>query len=221
MNQEMVTQAIKKHKVVAILRGIERESVEPVIDALYEGGIRLLEITFNQKSLSKLQDTAAAISYAKKKYGNSMYVGAGTVMSVEEVICAENAGASFILSPNVNERVLRAAVERNMCAVPGAMTPTEIVTAYEAGAAFVKLFPAGNMGLAYCKAVMAPINHIPLMAVGGIGLDNLRDYLCAGFESVGVGSSLTCREMIRNKEYSRLSSLAAEYMQAATAKKNL
>ena len=69
MNQEMVTQAIKKHKVVAILRGIERESVEPVIDALYEGGIRLLEITFNQKSLSKLQDTAAAISYAKKKYG--------------------------------------------------------------------------------------------------------------------------------------------------------
>lgn len=73
------------------------------------------------------------------------------------------------------------------------MTPTEIVTAYEAGAAFVKLFPAGNMGLAYCKAVMAPINHIPLMAVGGIGLDNLRDYLCAGFESVGVGSSLTCQ----------------------------
>lgn len=221
MNQEMVTEAIKKHKVVAILRGIERESIEPVIDALYEGGIRLLEITFNQKSLSKLQDTAAAISYAKKKYGNSMYVGAGTVMSVEEVVCAENAGASFILSPNVNERVLRAAVERNMCAVPGAMTPTEIVTAYEAGAAFVKLFPAGNLGLAYCKAVMAPINHIPLMAVGGIGLDNLHDYLCAGFECVGVGSSLTDRELIRNKEYSRLSLLAAEYMLAASAKGSL
>ncbi len=220
MNQEMVTEAIKRHKVVAILRGIERESIEPVIDALYEGGIRLLEVTFNQKSVTKLQDTAAAISYAEKKYGNSMYVGAGTVMSVEEVVCAESAGAGFILSPNVNERVLRAAVERNMCAVPGAMTPTEIVTAYEAGAAFVKLFPAGNLGLAYCKAVMAPINHIPLMAVGGIGLDNLRDYLCAGFECVGVGSSLTCREMIRNKEYSRLALLAAEYVQAAAVKKN-
>lgn len=210
-----VLEATKKHRVTAILRGIEPAKFAPVVDALYAGGIRLLEVTFNQKSPTKLEDTAAAIRYAKETYGEELYVGAGTVMSVEEVAAAKAAGAEFILAPNVNVRVIQAAVAAGMCAIPGAMTPTEVAQAYDAGAEIIKLFPAGNLGLGYCKAIMAPLNHIPMIAVGGVDDRNLPDFLKAGFIGAGIGSNLTNKEMIRTGDYAGLRTLAEAYMQAA------
>lgn len=210
-----ILEATKKHRVTAILRGIDTEHLQPVVEALFAGGIRLLEVTFNQKSPSRLEDTAAAIRWAKDTYGEELYVGAGTVMRVEEVLAARQAGAEFILAPNVDEQVIRAAVEQGMCAIPGAMTPTEIARAYDAGAEIIKLFPAGNLGLSYCKAVMAPLNHIPMIAVGGVDQHNLPDFLKAGFLGAGIGSSLTDRALIQKGDYAGLKALAEEFVAAA------
>lgn len=210
-----ILEATKQHRITAILRGIDEAHMAPVVDALYAGGIRLLEITFNQKSPDRLEQTAAAIRYAKQAYGDSLRVGAGTVMSVEEVLTAQEAGAEFILAPNVNLNVIRAAVDAGLCAIPGAMTPTEVAAAYEAGAEIIKLFPAGNLGLGYCKAIMAPLNHIPMIAVGGVDDKNLPEFLKVGFIGAGIGSSLTNKDMIARGDYASLQALAARYVAAA------
>lgn len=154
-----ILEATRQHRITAILRGIQPECIKPVVQALFDGGIRLLEVTFNQKSPSRLEDTAGAIQWAKEAFGEELYVGAGTVMSQQEVLAAKQAGAEFILAPNVDEQIIRLAVEQGMCAIPGAMTPTEIARAYAAGAEIIKLFPAGNLGLGYCKAVGPAESH--------------------------------------------------------------
>lgn len=210
-----ILEAMKQYRITAILRGIDREHLEPVVEALYAGGIRLLEITFNQGSATRLEDTAAAIARVKEIYGDRLHVGAGTVMSVEEVAAAHRAGAEFILAPNVDRAVIRAAVDRGLCAIPGAMTPTEIAGAYAAGAEIIKLFPAGNLGLGYCKAVMAPLNHIPMIAVGGVDQHNLPAFLKAGFLGAGIGSNLTDRRLIQAGDYQGLKALAEEFVAAA------
>ena len=215
MMNESVLEAMKQYRVTAILRGIPREKLGPVTEALYGGGIRLLEITFNQKSPSRLEDTAEAIRFVKETYGDALRAGAGTVMSREEVLAAKQAGAEFILAPNVDRQVIRTAVEQGLCAIPGAMTPTEIADAYAMGAQIVKLFPAGNLGLGYCKAVMAPLNHIPMIAVGGVDQHNLPAFLKAGFLGAGVGSCLTDRKLIEQGDYAVLKALAGEFVAAA------
>lgn len=212
MNQ--LVEIIKKEKIVAILRGVPGEKMEQVITALYNGGIRVLEITFNQKSETRHEETGGAIRLAKKLFPD-MCVGAGTTMSVEDVQAAYDAGAQFILAPDVNEAVIKKAVELGMLAVPGAMTPTEIATAHRHGAEIVKLFPAGNFGTAYVKAITAPISHIPLMAVGGIDLNNMKDFLNAGICSVGMGSCLTDKKMIENNDWTALTELTKKYVEAA------
>ena len=213
--KNVILNATKEHKITAILRGIENDRVCHVIDALYDGGIRLLEVTFNQKSVTKYEDTAYAISYAREKYAGRMYVGAGTVMSLRDLEVAFQSGAEFILTPNVNLEVIKKAVELGISAIPGAMTPSEVAVSYEAGAELVKLFPAGNLGLSYCKAIMAPINHIPMIAVGGVDDKNVGDFLEAGFMGVGIGSSLTNKTMIENQDYEGIRSLARHYMEMA------
>lgn len=210
-----ILEAMKQYRITAILRGIDREHLEPVVEALYAGGIRLLEITFNQGSATRVEDTSAAIARVKEIYGDRLHVGAGTVMSVEEVTAARQAGAEFILAPNVDEVVIRASVEQGLCAIPGAMTPTEIAMAYAAGAQIIKLFPAGNLGLGYCKAVMAPLNHIPMIAVGGVDQHNLPSFLKAGFLGAGIGSNLTDRRLIQAGDYQGLKALAEEFVAAA------
>ena len=208
-----LVEIIKKERIVAILRGIPAEKMEPVITALYNGGIRVLEITFNQKSATRHEETGSAIRLAKKLFPD-MHVGAGTTMSVEDAQAAYDAGAEFILAPDVNEAVIRKAVELGMLAVPGALTPTEIATGHRCGAEVVKLFPAGNFGIPYVKAITAPVSHIPLMAVGGIDLNNMKDFLNAGICSVGIGSCLTDKKLIENNDWEALTELTKKYVEA-------
>lgn len=210
-----IAEQIREKKVIAILRGVPGGQIVDVARALADGGIGLLEITFNQKSPARVAETAAAIAAVKKELGDRMAIGAGTVMSVEEVHGAKEAGASFILAPNVDETVIRESIACGMDAVPGALTPSEIADAWRYGAAVVKFFPAGNMGLSYCKAVMAPINHIPMIAVGGVNDQNLPDFLKLGFIGAGIGSSLTDKKLIADRNYAALTQLAQRYLAAA------
>lgn len=213
--EKRILKQIEEHRIIAILRGVPGEKIVDVAQALYDGGIRLLEITFNQKSATKLEDTKHAIMAVKERMGDKMTIGAGTVMSVEEVHAAKEAGASFALAPNADEAVIKEIVACKMEAIPGAMTPTEIANSYSWGASVVKLFPAGNLGLSYCKAVMAPINHVPMIAVGGVDDKNLGEFLRAGFVGAGIGSSLTDKNMIAEGRYEELKALAQEYVKAA------
>ena len=208
--EKKIESLIKEHKIIAILRGVPSEKIVDVAKALYDGGIRLLEITFNQKSETKLIDTPNAIRAVREVLGDKMVIGAGTVMSVEEVRAAKEAGASFALAPNGDETVIKETES-----IPGAMTPSEIADAYRYGASVVKLFPAGNLGLSYCKAVMAPINNVPMIAVGGVDDKNLPDFLKAGFIGLGIGSSLTNKKMIEEGRYDELKALAEVYVKAA------
>ena len=213
--EKKIESLIKEHKIIAILRGVPSEKIVDVAKALYDGGIRLLEITFNQKSETKLIDTSNAIRAVREALGDKMVIGAGTVMSVEEVRAAKEAGASFALAPNVDETVIKETVACGLESIPGAMTPSEIADAYRCGASVVKLFPAGNLGLSYCKAVMAPINNVPMIAVGGVDDKNLPDFLKAGFIGLGIGSSLTNKKMIEEGRYDELKALAEVYVKAA------
>jgi len=201
---------IRTHRIIAILRGVPDEKILPVAKALWAGGIRLLEITFNQKS-GEDRNTLQAVHYVRSQMPDQLYVGAGTVMSPAQAEEAAKAGAQFILAPDTNPAVISAANEHDIAAVPGALTPTEIARAYRYGAAAVKLFPAGNFGIDYIKAVTAPLSYIPLIAVGGVDVQNAAQFLQAGMLGVGVGSNMTPNTMIQSEDYDGLSALAKQY----------
>ena len=215
MKREEMVRVVEEERLIAIMRGVEKGRATAAAEAMYRGGIRCLEVTFNQPSDTRISDTKEIISGLKLKFGSRLLIGAGTVMSVGEVQAAYESGASFILAPNVDPAVLSEAKRLGLASIPGALTPTEIVWAYAQEAALVKLFPAGCMGLSYYKAISAPLNHIPLLAVGGIGQDNLADYLEAGFTGAGVGSSLVDGRMIREERFDELEELARQFVDRA------
>jgi len=210
-NRETVKEWIYEHKIVAIARRVKPEDMVNTAKALYEGGIRSLEITFDQTSDTCIADTAVSISQVKEALGDQMCVGAGTVMTVEQAEAAKEAGADFALAPDTNVDVIRKINELGMVSVPGALSPTEIATAYHAGATIVKLFPADTLGLSYVKAVRGPISHVPLMAVGGVSLDNFKDFLESGFTSVGIGSNIVRNDLIEKGEFEKIRELAKAY----------
>ena len=144
-----------------------------------------------------------------------MVFGAGTVTSVHMLELAKNAGAQFVVSPDTNEAVIRATVAAGMVSMPGALTPTEILTAHSYGADFVKLFPAATQGIAYFKAVTAPLNHIRLLAVGGVNEKNTADFLAAGAVGVGVGGNLVNKTWIANGEFDKIVAVAKEFTKNA------
>lgn len=210
-NREIVKEWIYEHKIVAIARRVKPEDMVNTAKALFEGGIRSLEITFDQASDTCIADTAVSISQVKEALGDQMCVGAGTVMTVEQAEAAKEAGADFALAPDTNVDVIRKINELGMVSVPGALSPTEIATAYHAGATIVKLFTADTLGLSYVKAVRGPISHVPLMAVGGVSLDNFKDFLDSGFTSVGIGSNIVRNDLIEKGEFEKIRELAKAY----------
>ena len=207
MKQETIS-AIKENKIIAIVRGAGREDCIKLTAALYEGGIRLIEFTYNQNEPASWSETAGIIETLKEEYGEKMKIGAGTVTSEKLVrLTAEHKG-EFIVAPNTNPAVIKTAGELGLVSVPGAMTPTEILTAWDSGADFVKLFPASCLGLGYFKAIRAPINHVPLIATEGINEKNARPFLEAGAAAVGVGGMLANGRLMAEGRYDEITAAA-------------
>ncbi|WP_233530903.1 bifunctional 4-hydroxy-2-oxoglutarate aldolase/2-dehydro-3-deoxy-phosphogluconate aldolase [Paenibacillus alkalitolerans] len=171
-------------KLVAIVRGLPKRLALPFTQALYDAGVKVLEFTMNSG------DAAEIIEEVQARFGKVMWIGAGTVTDMETAVAAKQAGASFFVSPNVDEDVIRFANEQGIAMIGGAMTPTEIVKAHRAGSAYVKVFPCGSLGTSYFKELQGPLSHIPMIAVGGVTMSNAREYLQAGAAALGVGSSL-------------------------------
>ena len=145
MAQEIL-QKILDGKVIAIVRGIGSKDIVKLAEAMEKGGINCIEVTFDQTSSETIAETKKSIAAIKEHLGDRVYVGAGTVMTVEQVHMAVEAGAEYIISPNVNEAVIRETKKLDKVSIPGAMTPTEAAAAYEYGADIVKMFPAGVLG---------------------------------------------------------------------------
>ena len=212
--RETVIAGIEREKVIAIVRGAGAEACRKVADALYQGGIRLMEVTFDQKDPDSFPATAGAIAEIAKAYDGRMLVGAGTVTTPELVDLTAKAGGRYIISPDVNEAVIRRTRELGLVSLPGAMTPTEILTAHRAGADFVKVFPAGELGTGYLKAVRAPISHVKLLAVGGINERNAAGFLKAGAVGLGVGGNLANKEWIAAGDFDKITAAARILLEA-------
>lgn len=211
MRKEEVIRKIEEQKIIAIIRGLDTETVAKTAVALEKGGIGLIEVTFDQKAADGYKETATGISEIKKRCKN-VIVGAGTVLTTEQADIAVNAGAEFIISPDSDEKVIRHTVKKGVVSIPGAYTATEIKRAHDLGADLVKVFPCIDGALSYIKAIKAPLSHIKLLAFGGINADNAKDFLKAGAVGVGVGSALVNKEFVKNDEYDKLTALAEGFI---------
>jgi 2-dehydro-3-deoxyphosphogluconate aldolase/(4S)-4-hydroxy-2-oxoglutarate aldolase len=171
-------------RVVAILRAENADRAEAVVDVLVEAGVRSLELTLTTRGALEVVERLA------KRVPSDVEIGVGTVLTAEEVDRSVDAGATFVVSPSVDQEVIAAALRRGVASYPGAFTPTEIVAAWKAGASAVKLFPAGSLGPGYLKAVRGPFPDIPVVPTGGVGADDIGPWLAAGALAVGMGGPL-------------------------------
>jgi 2-dehydro-3-deoxyphosphogluconate aldolase/(4S)-4-hydroxy-2-oxoglutarate aldolase len=179
-----MSEALATTRVVAILRGEDAGRAEEVVGVLLENGIRSLELTLTTKGALKVMERLAST------VPDGTDLGMGTVLTADEVDRAVDVGARFVVSPSVDRAVIEAAARHGIASYPGALTPTEIHTAWSAGASAVKLFPGGALGPAYLKAVRAPLPDIPLVPTGGIDIDSIGAWLGAGAVAVGLGGPL-------------------------------
>lgn len=212
--QNKVIETILNEKVIVIVRGVAREDLLPLAQAMYRGGIRLIECTYDAAGKIPDEDIAANIGMLADHFGGNMSVGAGTVLTERQVELTKKVGGSFIISPDTNPEIIRATKEQGLVSIPGALTPSEITLAHRSGADFVKLFPVFTMGAEYVKAVKAPLSHVRLLAVGGVNESNLGDYLKAGACGFGIGSNIINKKMIAEKDWDGITRLAQEFLAA-------
>ena len=217
--REKVIEKIFEEKIIVIVRGMAEEKILPLAEALYKGGIRLMEVTFNLREPNKHMSTAHAISSIAKCFGKDMLAGAGTVVTPELVDIACEAGALYIVSPNTDCEVISRTKEQGLVSIPGALTASECLAAANAGADFIKLFPAGELGVGYLKALKAPLSHLDFVATGGISDENIAEFLEIGVAGFGVGGSLVNKEWIAAGEFDKITDLARCYVEAIGVKR--
>lgn len=205
---QTVLDRIRAEKIIAIVRGIPSTQIVSLAQALKAGGVSCIEVTFDQTAPEKTLTSLRAI---REAMGDAVCLGAGTVMTAEQVEQSVQAGASYIISPNVDEAVIRATKKLGAVSIPGAMTPTETAFAWHCGADIVKLFPAGLLGPAYVKALKAPLKHIPVTAVGNITVDNCASFIEAGAAGVGVGGSLVSAQLVEQGRFDEITAVARAY----------
>jgi 2-dehydro-3-deoxyphosphogluconate aldolase/(4S)-4-hydroxy-2-oxoglutarate aldolase len=204
-------QQIQNNGVVAIIRGAKPENILSIAKALRVGGVRTLEITVETPRVLKLIEQVS-------EELEDVIVGAGTVLDPETARAAIMAGAKFIFSPTVNVETIRITKRYGVISIAGALTPTEILTAFENGSDIIKVFPANVFGPTYLKDVHGPLPHIPLMPTGGINLSNITDYMKAGGVAAGLGSALVDTKREINEDYLKeLTEKSKQYVEAVQA----
>lgn len=212
--REKIINEVLNQKIIAIVRGADKNQALEAAKALCAGGVNFVEVTFNQREPDKFIETANAISLIKEHLGDKMFVGAGTVTTPELVNIAASAGAQYIISPDTDKRVIFETREKNLVSMPGSYTPSEAKMAHEWGADFVKLFPCVGNAPEYVKAICAPFNHIRFLAVGGVNAANAADFLKAGAVGLGVGSSLVSKKDLDLGAYEEITNKARQFVAA-------
>lgn len=186
---------LKNNEICAIMRNVPTEKAVAYAKACYEGGVRMFEVAMNTP------EGAKQIAMLRKEFGDETYVGAGTVINMERCKAAEEAGAQFFLTPNVAEITLKYCKERGIPLLPGVLTPTDVGICLDYGYNIMKLFPAGDMPMSYIKSLKGPFDGTEYVAVGGVKLENIADFMKAGFVGVGIGSNLIPKEMMAAEDW--------------------
>lgn len=207
MNNPML-QELLNHKIIAILRGVEPSYSLPLGQAIIDGGIKFMEITMNTAGAETM------IMEWRKNFADQAYVGAGTVIDLEHAERAIAAGAQFLISPNLDVEAIKYAQQHNIPMWPGVMTPTEIIAAMKAGVDAVKLFPMASLGVNYLREIRGPIDQFPIIATGGVKLDNIRDYFAAGANAVGMGGKLVDLQLAREGKFDEITACIKQYIEA-------
>ena len=201
--------------IIAVIRTERADQVMPVCEALLAGGVSALEITLTVPDALKL------IGVASRQFGARAVVGAGSVLNAAAAREVLDAGAEYLVSPITRAEIAAVGRTAGQPVMLGAYTPSEAQTAHEAGADFVKLFPADTLGPGYIKALRAPMPHLRIVPTGGVNLKNAGDFFAAGCAALGLGSSLLPADVIREKNWSELTRLAAEYVAIARQSRKL
>tara|TARA_R110002096_G_scaffold137098_1_gene290185 strand:- start:188 stop:817 length:630 start_codon:yes stop_codon:yes gene_type:complete len=204
MKKENILNILLEEKIISIVRLKNGELTPQVIYNLVKGGIKALEITSNTPNFD-IQITAA-----RKKHPNIL-VGAGTITTLKLAQIAIKAGAQFLVTPNTNKATVEESIKADIPVIMGAFTPTETANAVLYGADIIKLFPAGQMGISYYKSLKAPFSDTKFFAVGGIDLDNTEEWLNAGIDGLGLGSSLVKTDINTNEELNNIISKAQQF----------
>ena len=207
MSKELQLQRLLDRGIVAVIRAPSGEQLIEVAEALLAGGVEILEVTFT------VPGAVHVLQRVADRLGDRVLLGAGTVLDPETARAALLAGAEFIVSPSTNLDVIRLCRRYDKLVMPGAFTPTEVVTAWEAGADIVKIFPADVGGPAYLKALRGPLPQIRLMPTGGVDLHTAADFLKAGACALGVGGSLVDAKAIQQGDMKKLESLARQFVE--------
>lgn len=188
----------KKAPVVGVVRNLSLEEVSSILPLYHKSGLTTIEITMNTPGAEEI------IRYALEHFHDRLNIGAGTVVTKNDLDIALSAGARFIVTPVVEKKIIRACVKKGVPVFPGAFTPSEIYKAWSWGAAMVKIFPATSLGPEYIKDIKAPLNMLKLLPTGGVSLENMVDFLAAGAEGLGIGSQLFDKNLVKEKNWEGL-----------------
>ena len=210
MNTELIEE-IEQEKIIAIIRGVEKEKIVPLVTALYEGGIRFVEVTFPQGENNI--KTFESIKLIAENFAGKMHVGSGTVLTKEQVKLTKKAGGEFVISPDTYDKVIKLTKRLGMVSMPGAFSASEITKAVRLGADFVKLFPASVLGTSYIKAIRSPLKSVKFLAVGGVSLENIKDFQKVGVCGFGLGANIVDKEMLKENNFAGIKELAKKYME--------
>jgi len=208
MNKSNVLKQIKEVGIIPVVRATTADEAMRAIDAIREGGISVLEITMT------VPGAVGVIEQVAARFGNDALVGAGTVLDAAKAKDCVSAGAKFIVSPALNMETIAYCREQDVAVMPGALTPTEVVQAWNAGADLVKVFPAGAVGGAsYLKALKAPLPHVELVPTGGVSLITAADFISAGAAALGVGTDLVDIKAIREGQATLITERAKQFVE--------
>jgi len=210
MTREQILNRILDKKVIAVIRIKEEKKLKKVIEAIFEGGISVIEITMTVPNAIKL------IESMSRTFEKEIIIGVGSVLNKNIAEDAIKAGAKYVVSPIFKKEIIEITHKCNLPVMPGAFTPTEIQSAYENGADVVKVFPADIVGMSFFKSILAPLPHLKLMPTGGVTLENAGDWLKAGACAVGVGTALLDKNAIKNEQYDILTSNARKIIKNVT-----
>lgn len=206
MAKEQQLQRVIESGIVAVIRADSGEMLADVASALVRGGVEVMEVTFTVPRAVRVLEAVA------DRVGDQILLGAGTVLDTETARAALLAGAEFIVSPSTNVDVIQLCRRYDKLVMPGALTPTEVVTAWQAGADIVKIFPSDLTGPGYLKALHGPLPQVRLMPTGGVNLDTAADFLRAGACALGVGGSLVERKTVAAGNFDRIETLARQFV---------
>lgn len=208
MDKSQILKTILDCGVIAIVRFERSEQLVQVAQAIKAGGVNVIEFTMTTPNALKIIEESA------QEFGDEVLLGAGTVLDPETARAAILAGAQFIVSPTLNPKTIEVCHRYGKVAVPGTLTPTEILTAWELGADLIKVFPADLGGPAYIKAVLAPLPQVKLVPTGGVSLENTADFIKAGAVAVAVGSNLVNKKAVAEGNFPLLTKLAQQFIAA-------